>query len=174
MPTPKEPTPRRPLLGLRRTPGRLALAVFGMPRHMYRRGWGWLLGRTFLMLIHVGRNTGHLRETVAMVLADEPTTGEVVICSAWGPDADWVRNLQAGPAHEVRVGRDRFAPLHRFLTDDEACSVGVAFRQAHPHRLRLLSTILAWGDLRSDDAVRSFVQRHPFVGLRPDHPIENV
>lgn len=174
MSTPNKSTPRRPLLGLRRTPGRLALAVFRVPLHLYRRGWGWLLGRTFLMLIHVGRNTGRLRETVAMVLADEPITGELVICSAWGPDADWVRNLQTGPAREVRVGRDRFAPLHRFLTDDEAFSVGIAFRQAHPQRLRLLSTILGWGDLRSDDAVRSFVQRHPFVGLRPTNQIENV
>jgi hypothetical protein len=107
-------------------------------------------------------------EVVAQgALADEPTTGELVICSAWGPDADWVRNLQNGPVREVRVGRDRFVPLHRLLTDDEACSVGVAFRQAHPWRLRLIGTTLGWGDLRTDEAVRRFVQRHPFVGLRP-------
>ena len=63
-------TDRRPLLGLRHTPGRLALVVFRAPLSLYRRGWGWLLGRTFLMLAHVGRKTGQLRETVAMVLAD--------------------------------------------------------------------------------------------------------
>ena len=37
----------RPLLGLRRRPGRLALTVFRLPLVLYRRGWGWLLGRTF-------------------------------------------------------------------------------------------------------------------------------
>ena len=126
------------------------------------------------MLIHVGRKTGRLRETVAMVLADDATTGELVICSGWGPDADWVRNLRTGPAREVRVGRDRFVPRHRFLGNDEAFSVGVAFRQAHPWRLRLVSGILGWGDLRSDDAVHEFVQHHPLVGLQPTHPIEDL
>jgi hypothetical protein len=48
--------------------------------------------------------------------------------------------------------RNRFVPQHRFLTDDEAFEVGVVFRRAHAWRLRLISTILSWGDLRRDDA----------------------
>ena len=38
---------------------------------------------------------------------------------------------------------------------------------AHPHRLHLLSTILGWGDLHDDAAVRAFVQTHPFIAFRP-------
>lgn len=163
----------RPLLGVRRTPGRLALAVFRAPLLLYRRGWGRLLGRTFLLLVHVGRRTGQPHETVAMVLADNRVSGEVVICSGWGPGADWVHNLHAGPGLEVRVGRDRFTPSHRFLTEEEAFGVGVAFRRAHPWRMRLISSILGWGDLRRDDAVREFVRRHPFVAFRPTKPIED-
>jgi hypothetical protein len=30
-----------------------------------------------------------------------------------------------------------------------------------------MSAVLGWGDLTSDDAVRRFVQQHPFVVLRP-------
>ena len=37
----------------------------------------------------------------------------------------------------------------------------------HPGRIRLMSWILGWGDLRSDAAVRSFVRTRPFVSLRP-------
>jgi len=163
---------RRPLLGLRRDPGRLALAVFRIPLHLYRHGLGRLLGRTFLVLVHIGRKTGKVRETVAMVLADDRSTGELVICSGWGPDADWVHNLQAAPAREVRVGRDRFTPEHRFLSDDEAFVVGIAFRRAHPWRMRLISRILGWGDLRRDETVRAFVHGHPFVALRPTPRLE--
>jgi deazaflavin-dependent oxidoreductase (nitroreductase family) len=166
---PKLQRRRRRWLGLRRAPGRLALGVFRMPLLLYRRGWGWLLGRSFLLLTHVGRKTGQAHATVAMVLADDHDTGEVVICSAWGPDADWVLNLRAHPAREVRVGRDRYAPMHRFLTEDEAVAVGVAFREEHPWRLRLLSTILGWGDLTHDVAVRDIVRSHPFVALGPAH-----
>ena len=155
------------MLGLRGRPGCLALAVFRMPLFLYRGGWGWMLGRTFLSLVHVGRKTGEPHDTVAMVLGDDVDSDEFVICSAWGPDADWIRNLQAGPGREVRVGRQRFVPEHRFLSEDEAVAVGVAFRTRHPHRLWLFSTILGWGDLRRDDAMHDFVRVHPFVAVRP-------
>ena len=152
-------------LGLRGTPGRLALAVFRLPLPLYRRDKGWMLGRMFLMLVHVGRKTGQPHDMVAMVLADAP--GEVVIFSGWGPDADWLLNLHAGPAREVRIGRDRFVPEHRFLSDDEAVAVVTGFRHRHPQRVRLASAILGWGDLRSDADIRQFVREHPFVALRP-------
>jgi deazaflavin-dependent oxidoreductase (nitroreductase family) len=161
----------RPLLGLRRTPGRLALAVFRMPLRLYEGCWGWMLGRTFLQLVHVGRTTGQPHSTVAMVLADNRATGEVAICSGWGPAADWLRNLHARRAQEVCIGRERFVPDHRFLTEDEAFAVGVEFRRQHPWRLWLVSKILGWGDLRRDDAIRDFVRHHPFVALRPTQTI---
>jgi deazaflavin-dependent oxidoreductase (nitroreductase family) len=160
------PANRTHLFGIRQ-PGRLALAVFGLPLHLYRRGWGRLLGHTFLRFEHIGRRTGVPHEAVAMVLGFDKTTNETVICSAWGPNADWVRNLRAHPATRVEVGRDSYVPEQRFLTEDEAVSIGVEFRRRHPWRLRLLATILGWGDLRSEAALRDFVHTRPFVAFRP-------
>ena len=157
----------RPLLGLRGTPGRLALMVFRMPLRLYRHGWGWLLGHTFLLLVHVGRKTGKPHDTVAMALSYNRDRHEAVIFSGWGPDADWVHNLQAHAALEVRIGRDSFVPEHRFLTEDEAVAVVTDFRRRHPWRVRLASAILGRGDLRSDAVVRRFVHERPFVSLRP-------
>jgi hypothetical protein len=37
--------------------------------------------------------------------ADTPHTREAVICSAWGQDADWIRNIRAHPALQVQIGR---------------------------------------------------------------------
>ena len=162
-----DPTAANPLLGLRGRPGRLALAVFRLPLGLYRRGGGRLLGQTFLVFAHVGRKTGQRYETVAMVLTHERRTGEAAICSAWGPDRDWIRNLRLAPAVEVRLGRQTFVPEQRFLTDDEAMAVAFEFRRCHPYRLRLMSWVLGWGDLRSDAAVREFVRTHPFVSFRP-------
>jgi len=157
----------RPLLGLRRQPGRLALAVFRMPLNAYRHGAGWMLGRTFLEFTHTGRKTGRPHDAVAMVLHYDEATGEAVICAAWGPRTDWYRNLQAGSAVKVQLGRDSFTPVHRFLTDEEAFDVAREFRSRHPYRLRLVSTILGWGDLREDATTRQFVHGHPFVAFRP-------
>ena len=164
-------TSSRPLLGFRRQPGRLALFVFRTPLPLYRAGLGWLfLGHTFLVLTHAGRKTGTPHATAAMVLAEDKTTGEAVICSFWGPRTDWIRNLQAHPALRVQIGRDSWVPQHRFLTDDEAFAVGVDFRRRHPWRLRLMARMLGVDDLRSDAAMRKLISTRPFVALRPAGP----
>ena len=163
------PAARRsqPLLGLRRRPGRLALAVFRLPLLMYRRGWGWLLGDTFLLLAHAGRTTGKRYSTVVMVVRYDSRTRVAVICLAWGNDADWIRNIRARPALRVQIGRDSFTPQQRFLPEDEGLAVRAGFRRRHPYRSRLLASVLGWGDLGSDAAAREFVSTRPFVSLRP-------
>ena len=141
--------------------------MFRMPLRAYRHNAGWLLGHTFLEFVHTGRRTSQPYETVAMVLRYDADAHEAVICAAWGPGTDWVLNLRAGPAVRVRLGRESFTPQHRFLSEDEAFDVAVQFGCEHPQRLRLISTILGWGDLRDDAAVRGFIRTHPFVAFRP-------
>lgn len=57
--------------------------------------------------------------------------------------------------------------MQRFLSEDESAAVAVDFRRRHPGRLRLISLILGWGDLATDEALREFVRSRPFVALRP-------
>lgn len=158
-----------PLLGLRRHPGRLALAVFRLPLPLYRRGWGWLLGHAFLLLVHAGRKTGKHYAATAMVLRYDPTTRAAVILSAW-QDTDWIRNIRVRPALRVQIGRESFIPEQRFLSAEESVAVVAEFRRRHPWRSRLIPWIMGWGDLGSDKAARDFVSTRPFVSLRPADP----
>lgn len=155
----------RPLLGLRSQPGRLALRFMRMPLNAYRHDKGHLLGHTFVEFDHVGRKTGKTYQAVAMVLRYDKATGEVVICRGW--ETDWYRNLQAHPATTVRLGRESFVPEQRLLIEEEAFDVGQQFRRDHPYRMRLISRILGWGDMRDDAQLRQFVRQHPFIAFRP-------
>ena len=157
----------RPLFGWRRKPGRLVLAVFRLPLTAYRHNAGPAVGRTFVAFTHTGRRTGRPHQTVAMVLRYDRTTGEVVCCACWGTETDWYRNVRAHPAVQVQLGGETFAPKQRFLPEQEAADVLIAFRRAHPHRLRLMSTLMGWDDLGADAAVREFVHTRPFVAFRP-------
>ena len=159
----------RPLLGLRRQPGRLALATMRMPRPLYHRGWGWMLDHLFLLIAHRGRKTGNWRETVAMPLTYDPDTREAVVFSAWGPNTEWIRNLRAHPALQIQIGREAYVPEQRFLSEDESVAVVREFQRRHPWRTRLFAAILRWGDLTSETAVREFVRSRPFVSFRPTH-----
>jgi deazaflavin-dependent oxidoreductase (nitroreductase family) len=157
----------RPLLGLRRRPGRAALVVLRLPLVLYRHGWGWLLGSTFMLLVHAGRRTGQPHPMTAMVMRYDPGTREVVIFSGWGPTSDWVRNIRSRPALRVVVGRESFTPQHRFLSQEESVSVAHGFLRKHPYRVRLASRILGWPDLHDDAVLRDFVGTHPFVAFTP-------
>lgn len=165
--TPERARPGRPLLGLRRQPGRLALAAMRVPRPLYHRGWGWMLDHTFLLIAHQGRKTGKRRETVAMALAYDPHTREAVVFSAWGPNTEWIRNLRAHPAQQIQIGRESYVPEQRFLSEDESVAVVRDFQRRHPWRTRFFAAILGWGDLSSETVVREFVRSRPFVSFRP-------
>jgi len=138
-----------------------------MPRPLYHRGLGRLLGHTFLLIAHRGRRSGKRHETVAMALGYDPGTCEAVVCSVWGQNTEWMRNLRAHPALEIQIGRERYVPEQHFLSEDEAVAVGIEFRRRHPLRLHLFATILGWGDVSSEQAMREFVRTRPFVAFRP-------
>jgi deazaflavin-dependent oxidoreductase (nitroreductase family) len=157
----------RPMLGLRQRPGRIVIALFRMPLNAYHHGKGWLLGHTFLLLTHIGRVTGQRRETVVMVLRYRPPTREVVVCSAWGPETDWLQNIRERPAIRVEIGREVFEPEQRFLSLEEGLAVVSECLHQHPWRFRFLAWVLGWGDLRVERAAQGFVRTRPFVAFRP-------
>jgi deazaflavin-dependent oxidoreductase (nitroreductase family) len=102
-----------------------------------------------------------------MVLRYDQRTHAAVICSAWGKDSDWIRNLQARPALKVQLGRKVFTPGQRFLSADESMAVLAGFQRRHPYRSRLIAAVLGCGDLRCPAAAREFVSSRPFVSLWP-------
>ena len=70
-----------------------------------------------------------------MALTYDPETREAVVCSAWGPNTEWIRNLRAHPALQIQIGREWYVPEQRFLSEDESVAVAVEFRRRHPWRI---------------------------------------
>lgn len=73
-----------------------------------------------MLLIHVGRRTGLRRQTVLEVLEYRNEGPEAVVMSAFGPTADWLRNIEATLNPEVIIGSQRFIAAHRILDEQEA------------------------------------------------------
>ena len=127
------------------------LWVLRAPSALYRVDAGWLLGHRFLCLTHRGRRTGRLHRTVLEVLAWRPATREAVVISGFGPRAQWYRNVLAGGAAEVEIGRECWLPRARVLEVDEAAEVLAGYerrnRVVSPIVRRVLSRL---ADLRYD------------------------
>lgn len=140
------------------------------PALLYKWKVGWLLGRHFLLLTHVGRRSGRRYRTVLEAIGSVPESGEVIVVSGSGRSADWYRNVQAAPAIEVLVGRDRFRPVYRELDEPEAMAVLADYERRNrwvaPVVRRVLSWLVGWGYDGSEDARRRLVRQLPVLALR--------
>jgi deazaflavin-dependent oxidoreductase (nitroreductase family) len=146
--------------------GALRLA-FRLPIFLYRLDLGWLLGHRFLLLVHRGRKSGLPRQTVLEVVLYDPAIQQSVVISAWGEDADWYRNLQKGPAIEIRTGRESYEPLQQFLSAEEAGAALASYERRHPWAARLLGRLLGYPLGGPEAARRAFAESVRLVAFRP-------
>ncbi|HLO31201.1 MAG TPA: nitroreductase family deazaflavin-dependent oxidoreductase [Anaerolineales bacterium] len=119
------------------------LPIFKSQLFLYRLGLGWMLGRRFMLLTHIGRRSGRVRRTILAVLRFDPQTKEIMAISAWSA-SDWYLNIQASPALEVETGRTRYVPQQRTLTPEEIATLFDAFRDKHPAFSRIVCQIPGW------------------------------
>jgi deazaflavin-dependent oxidoreductase (nitroreductase family) len=124
-----------------------------------------------MLLIHVGRRTGLRRETVLEVMEYRDEGPEVVVMSAFGPEADWLRNIQARSDPEVVIGSLRFTAAHRMLGAEEAVRVIAGYEQRNrliaPIIRAVLSRLLGWRYLGSEADRRWLVVHLPLIAFRP-------
>lgn len=153
-------------------PGPLARRALRLPVLLYRHHLGWVLGRRFLMLTHVGRRSGKEYRTVLEVVGGDVRTGEVIVVAGFGRTADWYRNIQARPALEVAVGRRRFRPVQRQLEAAEVVRVFAEYehrnRWAMPVIRSVLSRLVGWTYDGTTRARWRLADELPFVAFRPD------
>jgi len=146
--------------------------LFRAPLPLFHLGLGRLFGKRILLLTHIGRRTGLRRETLLEVVEYRKDGPEVVVANGFGPESDWVRNIEAKPEQvEVTVGSQHFAAKYRFLGEQEAVNV----IKDYEHRNRFISPIVrkgfswlvGWRYQGSDDDRRRLVRQIPLIALRP-------
>jgi hypothetical protein len=86
---------------------------------------------------------------------------------AWAEDADWYRNLQKCPASEIRTGRERYEPLQRFLSAEEADAALVSYERRHPWAARILGRLLGFPLGGPEAARRASAESARLVAFRP-------
>lgn len=145
--------------------------MFRAPIHLYRWGLGWLFGKRLLLLTHTGRRTGLRRQTLLEVVEYRDNGPEAIVANGFGPECDWVRNIEAKPGEEVTVGSRHFVAVHRRLCEEEAMKV----IRDYEHRNRFIASIvragfswlLGWKYHGDPDDRRRLVQQIPLLAFRP-------
>ena len=136
----------------------------------YRLGLGFLLGRRFLRLTHRGRKTGRLYRAVVEVVHFDRDRHEAIVMSGWGRRSNWFRNVEAGGAVEVELGRERFVPEARVLEPEEAAAVLADYERRNkivaPVVRAVISRLAGFHYDGSPESRLRVVEKLPLVGLR--------
>lgn len=119
------------------------IPIFKLPLILYRVHLGWLLGRRFMQITHVGRRSGKVRRTILAVLRFDDKTKEIYAVSAW-KGSEWYYNIQASPALQVETGFINYVPVQRTLSPEEITTAFIEFRKKHPVFSRMICRIPGW------------------------------
>jgi hypothetical protein len=93
------------------------------------------------------------------------------VANGFGPDFDWLRNIQAKSDEEVTVGREGFVASHRFLSEDAASRV----IERYEYRNRFIAPVvragftwlLGWSYRATESDRRRLVSQIPLLAFRP-------
>jgi deazaflavin-dependent oxidoreductase (nitroreductase family) len=105
-------------------------------RVLYAIGLGPIIGKLILLLTTTGRKSGQKRITP---LQYELIGSDYYLGAARGLQADWVRNIQANPQVELRVGSKHIQGSAEIVTDTGRFADFLEVRLArHPHLIGLI------------------------------------
>jgi deazaflavin-dependent oxidoreductase (nitroreductase family) len=127
----------------RENPPAFMIPFFKMPLILYRLGLGWMLGKRFLLLTHVGRHSGKVYQSVLAVLRFDEKTHEILAVSPWSK-SNWHQNIQIKPALKVETGFIRYTPMQRNLSPEEIAALFIEFRKQRPIFSRVIARIPGW------------------------------
>jgi deazaflavin-dependent oxidoreductase (nitroreductase family) len=119
------------------------LPIFKLPVLLYQSGLGWMLGKRFAQITHIGRRSGKAHRTILAVLRFDPNTRSVYAVSAW-KGSDWYHNIQASPALKVDIGAEHYTPRQRNLLPEEIADLFIEYREHHPLFARIICRIPGW------------------------------
>ena len=115
-----------------------------MPVLIYRLGLAGcerLLGAHWMLITTVGRKSGRPRQTIVDVMHYDQNSDAYYVAAAYGPRADWYRNLQVAPICHAQVGRRKFAACAAALPADRAEAAAAEFYRRLPGYARVVMGI---------------------------------
>lgn len=136
------------------------------PIYLYRLKLGFLLGHRFVMITHVGRNSGKRRDTVLEVVWIDQR--QVYVAAAWGESSDWYQNIRKTPDVTVHLASRTYPGWARSVDEVVAHDVLIEYAAHHPRAFKALVRLLVdKPGSNTDENVDKVAAVVPVVRLTP-------
>ena len=136
------------------------------PIWFYRVGLGGLLGGRLLLLNHLGRKSGQVRQTVVEVVRRDEQADAYIVASGFGEKSDWYKNVMAHPDANIQVGNRRMSVHAERLPLEQATEEMLDYNRRHPAALKTLSGIMGYKSDGSEADVKFLATVIPILALK--------
>ncbi|KAA3661233.1 MAG: nitroreductase family deazaflavin-dependent oxidoreductase [Chloroflexi bacterium] len=141
---------------------------FRAPIKLYDAGLGWMMGKRFILLNHIGRKSGLPRQAVVEVVDCDAETDTYFIASGYGKKSQWYQNIVAQPEITILAGRRKLAVTAVPLPADESGERMVRYAHRYPTAAKNLTRLIGYEVDGTDEDFRLMAHNFiPFIALRP-------
>jgi deazaflavin-dependent oxidoreductase (nitroreductase family) len=126
---------------------RILKAAYKIPVLVWRMGWGFLLGRLFIILTTYGRKSGLPRYTA---LEYNTFNSRMYVYSGYGAHSNWFRNIKANPLVTVQTNKGNFSMRARRVETNGELVDAYDFIERSP-------IMRMWVKLRGQNVDRQFL-----------------
>jgi deazaflavin-dependent oxidoreductase (nitroreductase family) len=147
-------------------PQGFAKILFKIPNIFYNSGLGFLMGRRFLQLTHIGRNSGKVYKTVVEVVKFDPDSRRIYIASGFKEKSDWLKNILNHPRIGINFcGKQCDAEAVK-LTGNRSARVLLDYAHRYPLAMRELAKFMGYEIDRGDQDIELLARELPMIELQ--------
>jgi deazaflavin-dependent oxidoreductase (nitroreductase family) len=140
--------------------------MWRLPIWLYRAHLGWALTSHFLLLEHVGRKSGQVRQAVLEILKRDKASDVYYLAVGFGPASDWYLNLLKTPQAKIQSGFRKADVLAEVLPIEAAGEIIMDYARRYPTAIRTLARIIGYEVGKGEVDYREFAKVVPIVALK--------
>ncbi|MFC1936446.1 nitroreductase family deazaflavin-dependent oxidoreductase [Chloroflexota bacterium] len=143
-----------------------ARLLWRAPIWLYRLGFGWMLGKRFVLINHIGRVSGKKRQAVLEVVRYDKETKEVIITAGFGEKTQWYQNVLKNPEISIQLGAKKIDVIAERLSPQQSGEEILGFSKRYPGEAKFIQ-LLGYEVDGSDEDYRAAGEMMIMLALRP-------
>lgn len=149
-----------------RPPRGFSRVIWRLPIGLYRAHLGWLLTSHFLLLEHIGRKSGQVRQVVLEIIKRDKASDIYFVAAGFGPTSDWYQNLLKTPRAKIQSGVRKADVIAEVMSIEDAERLILDYARRYPTVLRTLARIIGYEVGKGEVDYRGFAKVVPIVALK--------
>jgi deazaflavin-dependent oxidoreductase (nitroreductase family) len=140
---------------------------FKLPVWFYRLRFGWMMGKRFVYVEHIGHKSGKVRRSVLEVIRHDVQNDHYLVASAYGTRSSWYKNIHKNREVFIQVGTRRTKADALFLSVEESQAELLDYAQTHPSAVRFLAQMVGFPAVETDEDLEAFSKLFPIIAFAP-------